>query len=53
MRSFFDRISADRRILGTLIASGAEYLVTGDKDLTALADRFPIVTPKAFWDRHG
>jgi putative PIN family toxin of toxin-antitoxin system len=47
------RDAADRCVLGTLIASDAEYLVTGDKDLTALADRFPIVTPREFWGRHG
>lgn len=44
---------ADGPILGTLIAAGARYLITGDKDLLALADRYPILTPAAFWDRHG
>ncbi|MCW0180642.1 MAG: putative toxin-antitoxin system toxin component, PIN family [Zavarzinia sp.] len=47
------RDGADRPILGTLIAAGARYLVTGDKDLLALADRYPILTPAVFWDRHG
>jgi uncharacterized protein len=43
----------DAPILGTLLASNADYLVTGDRDLLALADRYPIVTPAQFWDRHG
>lgn len=47
------RDRADGPILGTLIAAGARYLITGDKDLLALADRYPILTPAAFWDRHG
>ncbi len=46
----------DQPVLGTLLAalkvSGADYLITGDKDLLALAERFPIVTPGAFWARH-
>ena len=28
-------------------------LVTGDKNLLALADRHAIVTPATFWSRHG
>jgi putative PIN family toxin of toxin-antitoxin system len=47
------RDPADRQILGTLLASKADYLITGDKDLLALADRYPIVTPAAFWAKHG
>jgi putative PIN family toxin of toxin-antitoxin system len=43
----------DQPILGTLLAAHADYLVTGDKDLLALAGRYPIVTPAAFWERHG
>jgi len=47
----------DQPVLGTLLAalkvSGADYLITGDKDLLALAERFPIVTPGAFWARHA
>jgi putative PIN family toxin of toxin-antitoxin system len=43
----------DQPILGTLLAARADYLITGDKDLLALAGRYPIVTPSAFWDRHG
>jgi uncharacterized protein len=47
------RDPADQQILGTLRASQADYLITGDKDLLALADRYPILTPAAFWARHG
>ncbi|MBI4754480.1 MAG: putative toxin-antitoxin system toxin component, PIN family [Betaproteobacteria bacterium] len=47
----------DRPVLGTLVAAlqaaGADYLITGDKDLLALAERFPILTPAAFWGTHG
>jgi putative PIN family toxin of toxin-antitoxin system len=47
------RDPADLPVLGTLLASGADYLVTGDKDLLALADRHSILTPVPFWTRHG
>ncbi len=47
------RDSADQMVLGTWRAARADYLITGDKDLLALADRYPIVTPAAFWQRHG
>lgn len=47
------RDPADQPVLLTLIASKADYLVTGDKDLLALASRYPIVTPADFWTRHG
>lgn len=40
-------------LLATLQAGAATYLVSGDKDLLALADRFPIVTPSQFWATHG
>jgi putative PIN family toxin of toxin-antitoxin system len=47
----------DRPVLGTLLAgmrSGkVDYLITGDKDLLTLADAYPILTPAAFWNRHG
>jgi putative PIN family toxin of toxin-antitoxin system len=43
----------DQPVLATLRASAADYLITGDKDLLALADKYPIVTPAAFWARHG
>lgn len=47
------RDPADQPVLATLIASGAQYLITGDKDLLALAEHYPILTPAAFWARHG
>jgi len=47
------RDATDVPVLGTLIAAGADYLVTGDGDLLALADRYPIVSPAEFWKKHG
>lgn len=47
------RDPTDQPVLLTLIASKADYLVTADKDLPALASRYPIVTPAGFWTRHG
>ena len=51
------RDAADQPVLNTLLAvlkvSGASYLITGDKDLLALADRYPIVTPAIFWAGHA
>ena len=51
------RDGSDLPVLGTLIAArqgGHQVcLITGDKGLLALADRFPVLTPAAFWDRHG
>ena len=44
---------ADQQVLATLRASKADYLITGDKDLLALAEKYPIVTPSTFWARHG
>ena len=43
----------DRPVLLTLLAGRADYLITGDKDLLALADRHPILAPADFWSRHG
>jgi len=43
----------DVLVLGTFLAAKAEYLVTGDNDLLALAGRYPIVSPADFWSRHG
>jgi putative PIN family toxin of toxin-antitoxin system len=41
----------DLPVLALLIGSGADHLVTGDKDLLALADTNPIPTPAALVDR--
>ena len=47
----------DQPVLGTLLAalgsSGADYLVTGDKDLLAMAEHYPVVTPAKFWEMHA
>ena len=47
------RDAADQPVLGTLVASGADYLITGDKDSLVLAGRYPVITPAEFWERHG
>lgn len=47
------RDPTDQPVLGTLRAAQADYLVTGDKDLLALGEHYPIVTPAVFWERHG
>ncbi|MDP1606892.1 MAG: putative toxin-antitoxin system toxin component, PIN family [Rhodocyclaceae bacterium] len=47
----------DQPVLGTLLAAlqttGADYLITGDKDLLALASRYPVITPAEFWAAHA
>lgn len=47
----------DQPVPETLIAalgqSHADALITGDKALLALADRYPIRTPAEFWAAHG
>jgi len=45
------RDSNDLPVLALLIGSGADYLVSGDKDLLSLADSFPILTPADFVNR--
>jgi putative PIN family toxin of toxin-antitoxin system len=44
---------ADQQVLATLRASRADYLITGDRDLLALQEKYPIMTPAIFWARHG
>lgn len=46
------RDSDDAWVLASAVAGGAEVLVTGDKDLLAVAPRAPlrIVDPRAFWE---
>lgn len=41
----------DASILATLIASRADLLTTGDQDLLALRDQYPIETPAEFLRR--
>jgi len=47
----------DQPVLGTLLAalklSDVNYLITGDKDLLVLAERYPIVNPANFWALHA
>ena len=51
------RDAKDQPVLDTVVAalgaSKADYLITGDKDLLAVADRYPILTPAQFWSLHG
>lgn len=51
------RDAAGQPVLGALLAaqkgSGADYLITGDKDLLVLGGRHPIVTPARFWEMHA
>jgi uncharacterized protein len=42
------RDAGDEMVLATLMASQAEWLVSGDEDLLVMADRFPILSPAAF-----
>lgn len=41
----------DAKVLATLIASRADWLVTGDRDLPALRNIYPILTPAEFFQR--
>ncbi len=48
------RDSGDLLVLGTLLASKADYLITGDDDLLTLGKQYPtIISPAAFWRKHG
>ena len=47
------RDPADQPVLATWRAANARYLITGDKNLLALAATYPILTPADFWARHG
>ena len=47
------RDAADIPVLGTLLAAKADYLITGDDDLLSLAQRYSILTPAEFWQKHG
>jgi putative PIN family toxin of toxin-antitoxin system len=47
------RDEKDQQVLATLRVSKAQYLITGDKDLLEMAERYSIVTPAGFWSRHG
>lgn len=47
----------DQAVLGTWRTAHAQAptvaLITGDKALLALADKYPVFGPAAFWERHG
>jgi len=48
------KVPRDRRddiVLATFVAGSADYLITGDADLLELADRYPILTARAFHDQ--
>lgn len=48
------RDPGDIPVLGTLLASKADYLITGDKDLLTLTEQYPtIISPSEFWRKHG
>jgi putative PIN family toxin of toxin-antitoxin system len=49
------RVPRDRRddiVLATFLASGADYLLTGDGDLLALRPAHAILTAREFHDQH-
>ena len=43
----------DQAILGTFVAAKADYLITGDKALLALAEKYPVLAAAQFWQMHG
>jgi len=46
------RDSADRWVYATAVAGNADVLVTGDRDLLAVAGKLPLLVlePRAFWE---
>ena len=40
-------------LLEAMKNSKADYLITGDGNLLALADRYRIINPRDFWSAHG
>lgn len=51
------RDANDLPVLGTLLAAiqagNVDCLITGDKDLLVLGERYPVISPADFWARHG
>ena len=48
------RDPSDVAVLGTLLASKADYLITGDDDLLSSTKQYPaIISPADFWRKHG
>ena len=37
----------------TLVATKADYLISGDKALLALATKYPVLAAAQFWQLHG
>jgi putative PIN family toxin of toxin-antitoxin system len=48
LKADYPRDPDDIPVLATLIASNADVLVTGDRDLLALREQYPIETPAEF-----
>lgn len=42
----------DNKVLATLIASNASYLITGDKGLLELSSNYPIISLSSFVDKY-
>lgn len=42
----------DDKVLATLIASNADYLITGDKGLLELSPKYSIISPSSFVDKY-
>jgi putative PIN family toxin of toxin-antitoxin system len=45
------RDKKDQHVLAALIASKADWLITGDADLLVLAETFPVISPTYFRSR--
>jgi uncharacterized protein len=43
----------DQAIFGTLVSAKADYLITGDKALLALAEKYPVIAAARFWQMYG
>lgn len=43
----------DQAILGMHVAAKADYLITGDKALLALAGKYRVLAATQFWQMHG
>jgi hypothetical protein len=48
LRSLGARLTGRSAISATLVVAKADWLVTGDLALLALADKYPITTPAEF-----
>lgn len=50
------RDRTDAPILGSFEAAKQtgllDYIISGDKDLLVLVDRYPVLSPSDFWQRH-